>query len=137
MKQYAMNSPEAMAHIVAMMIVTDGELHDDEISFLDRIDAFRYLGLSRSRFTEVARQYCSDLQHECDGEDRICLLDPARIDAIANRVTDPKKQEIVCAQLLGVIDADGDLHGSEAAVFRYVLNLWGMDADQFLEAESI
>ncbi len=136
MKQYVANSPEAMARIIAMMMVTDGELHDSEIGFLDGIDAFRHLGLSRDQFTEVARQYCSDLQLECDPEDRITLLEPGRIDAMAALITDFHKREVVCAQLLGVIDADGDVDGSETAFFRYLLNIWDMDADQFLEPES-
>ena len=135
MQQYSVNSPEAMARIVAMMIVTDGELHEAEMGFLDQIDAFAHLGLSRAEFGEVARQYCMDLQAESDGEDHISLLESSRIDAIAAQVTDPKKREIVCAQLLGVIDADGDVDGSETAVFRYLLNIWGIDASHFLDDE--
>jgi uncharacterized tellurite resistance protein B-like protein len=131
-KSYPVNSPHAMARVIAMMMVTDGALHDSEIEFLERNHAFEALGLSRIEFREVAQQYCADLIATSAAADAIHLIDPVRIDQIIACVTDMKKRKIVCKQALGIIAADGDVGGQETAVFRYVLTMWDIDPDQFL-----
>jgi uncharacterized tellurite resistance protein B-like protein len=132
MQSYPANSPQAMARVIAMMMVTDGELHDTEIEFLERNRAFEALGLSRIEFREVARQYCADLIATSAAVDTIRLIDPARIDQIIACITDTKKRKVVCKHALGIIVADGDVGGQEVAVFRYVLTVWDVDPDQFL-----
>jgi uncharacterized tellurite resistance protein B-like protein len=132
MKSYPLNSPQAMSRVVAMMMVTDGELHQAEAEFLERHHAFEALGISSAEFHEVARQYCADLIAASVDVDSIRLIDPERIDRVIACVTDPKKRKAVCQQVLGLIAADGDVDGQETAVFRYVLTMWDFDAEAFL-----
>ncbi len=136
MQPYPTNSPQAMARIIAMMMVTDGELHGAEIEFLERNKTFEVLGVTRNEFREVARQYCADLITMSTEFDSIRLIDHERIDQLIACVTDVKKRKVVCKQALGIVAADGNVDSHETAVLRYVMAMWGFDADQFVPEHS-
>jgi hypothetical protein len=50
---YAENSPEAMLRIIALFIVSDGELAEAEIDVLDRLGVLDTLGVDREAFALV------------------------------------------------------------------------------------
>ncbi len=52
-RSYPRNSPEAVARVLAMAMITDGEVDDAEIALFDRLDLFRMIGLSRQGFSQV------------------------------------------------------------------------------------
>lgn len=135
MKSYPENSPQAMARVIAMMMVTDGEVHATELAFLDQRNVFATLGISRAEFKAVAQDYCGELIRANTDPDGIALIDPERIDRILAEVTDPRRQKIVCMHALGIVAADGDISGHEKAVLRYVLAMWGFDADRFVDPQ--
>lgn len=129
MKHYELNSPEAMARIVAMMIVTDGDVHPHEIELLEDIRAYEILGLSRQEFTQVFHDFLSDLSDDSDESGHVNLLDSGRLDEMLNCVTDPKQRLVTAAILLDITKADHDLSEAEIAVFRHVLAQWKISLD--------
>jgi hypothetical protein len=126
MKTYAKNSPEAIARILAMMMITDAKLDDREIEVMDELRIFDLVGISRSQFSEVVHDYCSELLASNSHEGRIKLVDQARIDRAIDLVDDPAKRVQVCSMILNIADADGRIEDSELAVFGYILQRWGM-----------
>lgn len=124
MTPYPADSPQAMARVIAMAIVTDARFDRSELAVLDELDAYAILGLAREEFLDTVHQYCRDLLAE--GGERIRLLDAARLDRALAEVTDPRKRILVCGLLLNVCEADGGFHETELALLQHVLRRWGL-----------
>jgi uncharacterized tellurite resistance protein B-like protein len=126
MKAYAKNSPEAVARILAMIMITDARLDDREIEILDQLRIFDILGLSRGAFSRVVQDYCVELMDACGEDGKIRLLDQERINEIVDLVEDPQQRITTCGMILNIANADGRLDDTELAVFRHILDRWGM-----------
>jgi uncharacterized tellurite resistance protein B-like protein len=134
MKDYPKNSPEAISRILAMMIITDARLDDREIEVMDELRIFDIIGITRSGFSQVVQDYCSELLAGGARDGRIRLVDKARIDEIIDLVDDPGKRVDTCGMILNIANADGKIHDTELAVFGYILERWGMTLES-LERE--
>jgi uncharacterized tellurite resistance protein B-like protein len=134
MKDYPKNSPEAISRILAMMIITDASLDDREIEVMDELRIFDIIGITRSGFSQVVQDYCSELLAGGARDGRIRLVDKARIDEIIDLVDDPRKRVDTCGMILNIANADGKIHDTELAVFGYILERWGMTLES-LERE--
>lgn len=130
MKDYTPNSPEAMARILAMMIVTDAHIDDREIAILDRLDAYAILGLSRNEFMRVAQDYCTQLVKEAEEHGETPLLDADRADAIIDCVDVPSRRLIVARLLLAVLAADQQQRESELVLYGHILDRWNISRDE-------
>jgi len=126
MKAYAKNSPEAVARIVAMMMITDSNLDDSELAVMDELRIYDILGISRGEFSKVMQDYCGELLSAGGNDGKIRLVDRDRINAIVDLVDDPRKRVEVCEMMLNIAKADGKLDDSELAVFKYILDRWGL-----------
>jgi len=134
LRNYPRNSPEAIARVVVMMMVTDTTVDAREIEALRRLDAFERIGLSRPAFMRVARDYCSDLVQMIGDRDAMPLVDDALIDAVIAPVDEPQLRTMVCSLLVGVVAADGELAGAELAVLERVLKRWDIRREALADA---
>jgi uncharacterized tellurite resistance protein B-like protein len=134
MKVYAKNSPEAVARILAMMMITDARLEDREIDIMDELRGFDLVGISRARFSEVLHDYCSELLALGGKDGRVHLIDKQRLNEIVDLVDEPRKRLLAAGLMLNIANADGKLDDTELVVFKYVLDRWGMTLES-LEAE--
>ena len=50
MRVYLRNSPQALARLVAMVVVADGRLHDLELKWLDERGIYDALGIDAAGF---------------------------------------------------------------------------------------
>ncbi|MEI7968616.1 MAG: TerB family tellurite resistance protein [Betaproteobacteria bacterium] len=131
MKTYPRNSPEAMARVIAMAMITDAKLDDRELEIMDHLYLYEVLGLSRTEFSEVVRQYCDDLVGSPGAvPGRVDLMDRDRIDAVIDAIDDPQKRLQTAQMIANVAKADGHLHDAELALFRHVLERWDLSLDQ-------
>ena len=124
MKHYLENSPEAMARIIAMMIVTDAEVQPGEIDLLEDLNIYDVIGMSREQFTQVFHDYLADISDEQEEDGTVHLVSVKRLDQMLDDVTDPKKRLITAAILLDVTKADHNLKEVEIAVFQHILSRW-------------
>lgn len=120
------DSPEALARVLAMMIVTDTELDPRELRMLDELDAFDRIGISRSRFLATARAYCADLSRRMGDRPLLHLSDVGLIDEVLQPVKDPAKRLLVARLSAAIITADGRVQDIERVVFDHVLCRWGL-----------
>lgn len=134
MKAYAKNSPEAVARIVAMMMITDSGLDDRELEIMDELRIYDIIGISRSGFSRVVQDYCAELMNEDSKDGKIRLIDKDRINAAVDLVDDQEKRVHACGMILNIVNADGTLHDAELAVFKYILDRWGLTLES-LERE--
>ena len=129
MRNYPRNSPEAMARIIALILLADGDLDDGEVEMLDDLGVYDRLGVSRKTFIRVVQEYFEDLLHDDTG-DRIRLLDAKRLDVVLDGVDDDKKRVDLAAMMLSLISADGNMNDAELATLRHVLAHWGLTLEQ-------
>ena len=129
MRTYPRNSPEAMARIIALILLADGELDDGEVEMLDDLGVYDRLGVSRKTFIRVVQEYFEDLLHDDTG-DRIRLLDAKRLDVVLDGVDDDKKRVDLAAMMLSLISADGNMNDAELATLRHVLVHWGLTLEE-------
>lgn len=125
MRVYAADSPEALARVIVMAIVSDGELDPHEISVLDELEAFSQLGLSRREFLKVAKDFCGDLARSEAGT--VSLLSDDIFGPVVEAVTDPAARARVSQLLLAVTSADAHQAPQEQALVAAVLDRWGID----------
>jgi hypothetical protein len=122
----AIDSPEALARAVALVMVIDTELDPAEVAVLDTLDAFGRIGLSRSRFMQVARDFCGDLRHRMGDADWLSLADTGLIDECLRGVRSRDKRLLVARLAAGVIAADGRVRDIERMVYVHMLLRWGL-----------
>ena len=136
MRPYSPNSPEAMSRLLAMLIVTDGNLDQHEIEALDALHVYEVLGLSRKDFMQVLVDYCNDISDEAEQDGTIHLIDLPRVDRLLGDVTDRNRRILVCALALDLSKADGTISESEMTLLRYMMAHWNITLDD-LENEFI
>lgn len=136
MKKYPYNSPQAMARILIMQMVGDGNFDPSEIDELEHLNVYELLGISRKDFITVLQDYCNDLTDEADAEGKIKLIDKQRIDDLLETVDEPKKRMLVAAVALDIAKADGDFSEAEMAIFSRLLQRWHLTLEDLQAALS-
>lgn len=125
MRPYSLNSPEAAARLLAMVLVADGRYSMAEIKALDRHDAPTQLGLSPSAMQTVINDFCTDLLADAGGEwtSSTRLADTTRQRLIAE-VQDPELQERVWHLCEAIARADGHLADGEVDMLDTLAFSW-------------
>lgn len=129
MKKYPVNSPQAMARILIMQMIGDGNFDPAEIDELEHLNVYEILGISRKDFIQVLQAYCDDLSDEADTEGKIRLIDKERLDNLLETVDDKKKRAIVAALAMDIAKADHDFSEMEMVVFAHILRRWHLTLD--------
>ena len=122
----ATDSPQALARVLVLMMLTDAEVDEREIEVLDRVDAFGRLGLTRADFMRVARDHCADLQHRMGAANHLRLDDRALLDEVLAAVSSPQQRLLVCRIAAAIITADGRGHDLERTLYDHMLLTWGL-----------
>ena len=134
MKQYKQNSPEAMARILAMLMVADGSMDDRELELLDKLNIYGILEIDRKKFIEVLHAYCNDLSDSADADGTVHLVDRVRIDELLDCVDEPKKRLLLCAMALDMSKADAEFSELEMAIFTHMLDRWHLTLEDIQTA---
>jgi hypothetical protein len=124
MRRNAQPADESPARAVALMVAANGRIDERELHVLDRLDAFRRLGVARERFVELARSCLSEI-----GPDWLpqIWLDPMHaryIDGLLDSVRTARERLMVCRFAAAVIVADGRVTSDERIVFARALGRW-------------
>lgn len=122
----AIDSPEALARAVALVMVIDTELDPAEVEVLDTLDAFGRIGIGRSRFMQVARDFCAELGQRMGDAGWLSLADVNLIDECLRGVRAREKRLLVARLAAGVIAADGHVRDIERMVYQHLLLRWGL-----------
>jgi uncharacterized tellurite resistance protein B-like protein len=134
MKTYPKDSPEAIARVLAMTMITDATLDDRELEIMDRLRLYDMLGLTKAEFAHVVKAYCDELVAAGSPDGKVDLMDRPRIDAVADLVEDPARRVAVAQMMLNIIKADDTLHTTELTLLRYILARWNLPFDEIRRA---
>ncbi len=117
---------DAPARVLALMMVADGRADPREVEALAEEHAFRRLGVTRERFAELVRHYEESVGAEMRSHNYLHLSDIEQLDALLDQVDDPQQRLSVCALAARVITADGNIRDIERMVFDHMLCRWGL-----------
>ncbi len=125
MRSYPLNSPEAAARIVALVLISDGHACFSEFDILKRLGAERELGLEPHLLPHIVYTLCEELRasgYEA-GSLRVNADDIALASLMAE-ISDPALQRKVMRLSLAAARADGHLADGETLVVEAARRHW-------------
>lgn len=114
MRSYSLNSPQAAARIVALVLTADGHVCSSEERALERLDIAGELGLAPAQFAQIVQTLCEDMSvgHMPLGSTS-GPVDPNMLATLMNEVDDPVLRRKVIRLCLAVAVADDHLADGE------------------------
>lgn len=125
LRSYPANSPRAMARLVVLALLADGELDERELAVLDRRGAFRTLGISRADFVQVLHDFCNDVARLAESTG-VYRLAPPLLRGLFAEVNDPQAKERVLNLIIAVVSSDGRFSEGERTLFVNAMDAWGV-----------
>jgi hypothetical protein len=125
MRPYAPNSPPAAARIIALSMLADGHVSQDELRLLHQTAIPEALGLNAHTWEQVLIQLCEDLQlnHRLAWV-QACQVDPRTLDQVLDEVTDLALRRHVLAVCRALVECDGVVTEGEWTVLSAIVNRW-------------
>lgn len=137
MRQYATDSAQAAARILALTILADGGLDQAELNSVTRSEAAKRLQIAEADFDRVLQEYCQDLLQGADYLDGINLrLAPEVLRGLLDEVRDPAFQQLILKTMHDIVNADGISTDDEIALLSQTAAAWGATANLGPVAES-
>jgi hypothetical protein len=136
MRTYPTNSPQAAARIVALTLIADGHVSPAELDVLERVDAYRQLGITRPEMQQVLQDFCEDLlaAHQSTWADA-CHIEPRTIDQLMAEVDDPSLRVNVLQTCVAVAEADEHVADGESIVLVSAVENWGLHRQMLQEPQ--
>jgi uncharacterized tellurite resistance protein B-like protein len=134
MKHLASARDEALAHVLAMVVAANGRIDERELSALDRLDAFRRVGVSRSRFVDLAGLCVAEVgAHLCD-RSWLCGEHMSYFNTLLDAVSAKEDRMLLCRLAAAVITADGSVTHDERLIFDHALARWRVNQPEVVQA---
>jgi tellurite resistance protein len=131
-RPYPRNSPRAAARIVALTMVSDGQLQNIEMTTLESLHAHQRLGLQRFELHAAIHDFCADLLEDARASnDDDCRISPASIELMLADIDDPALRRKVIELCAGVARADGRVDDGESIVLSSAIAQWGIAPEGF------
>lgn len=125
MRSYPLNSPEAAARIVSLVLISDGHVCSSEFDILKRLGAERELGLEPQLLPHIVHTLCEELM--ASGYETGSLMsnvDDSTLASLMAEISDPVLQRKVLRLSLAAARADGHLADGETLVVEAARRHW-------------
>ena len=130
MRPYPPNSPQAAARIVALVMLSDGQLSRAELAMADHLQVHAALGLDRAGLRRVIHEVCEDLLDEAHlAWADVCRVTPRSLAALMADIDDPALQRTVLSLCVQLAEADGRVAEGEAALLVAAVEHWGLQRE--------
>lgn len=137
MRNYAPDSSEAMARILALSMLADGGLDRSELEVIDNSKILARLDMTEVKFEEVVHALCQDMLQCLRGYDYGKIeLDRKLINQLLAEITEPRLQKLLLSVMLAVVDADGKMSDGEAVLISQALNFWNVDLVEVSQVQT-
>lgn len=135
MRKYPVNSSEAIARLITMVMATNNNKDSKELDMLESLDVYQLLGLTHKAFAQIVKDYFDDISDEADEADgTIHLIDRSRVDALLDDVLDQRKRILTCALIMDMCKSDGNISNPEITLLRYMMEQWKVSLED-IEAQ--
>jgi len=127
MRQYAQNSPQAAARIVALTLIADGDIGEAELALLDDRAVHLELGLTRDALHAVIDTFCEDLlsSKQLNWADA-CPVDEYTLAALMGEIDDPALRRRVLALCVKLAEVDDKVAEGESIVLTAAVAHWNL-----------
>lgn len=123
MRNYCIDSPQACARVLALVLIADGGVSDAELaSFAAEADAHA-MGIDERLMEEVLRELCEDLQMVSRrrwGRD----LEPTQLNPLLEEVRDSRRRGLLLSLAYRIAQADGRLSDGEGRLLAHMIRRW-------------
>ncbi len=137
MRQYPKNSPQAMARVVSMAMLADGAIDMSEIESLKRHSIIEKLGLSPEAFDRVVHEFCDDMlvfaSRDSAGN---MAIDRDTVNLLLDDIGSDGLRKKTLRAVLDIVNADGQLAGSEGLLVSQALKRWEMNLKDVAEVDA-
>lgn len=117
---------DAAASLVAIVVSANGRIDAREVAELDRLHAFRRLGIERENFMALAESALEEVGLPLSQSQWLRMSDRSRLLALQEAVVDPGLRLLVCRLSAAVITADGRVTTDERVVYKSLLSQWAV-----------
>lgn len=125
MRHYLPNSPEAAARIVALVLISDGNVCQSEIDTLRQLEIEQNLGLAPGAFANVVKDLCEDLLMGAHGHHSLTAhLDDSMLASFMGFISEPGLREKILCLAGAAARADRHLAEAEARVMQIAWRRW-------------
>lgn len=124
----------APARVLAVIVAADGRITDNELGTLERLRAFRRLGISRDDFVGLAQGCVDDVGHGLHEQSWLRSADLLYLNGLLDAVEDDALRLLVCRLGAAALTADGCVRGDERMVYEHALARWRIRFEQVSEA---
>lgn len=128
-RRYPRNSSHAAARIVALALISNGEVKASEVAALEAMQAHEQLGLTQQEWHDVVHELCADLLASAT-QSTDCLIDARMIEKLLADVDDVTLQRLVLRLCTAVINADGQIDVGESIILLAAIDHWGLEPDE-------
>jgi uncharacterized tellurite resistance protein B-like protein len=127
MRSYPVNSPQAAARVLSMLMLADGHLSRPELDRLASLGAPERLGLSRDEMFQVLNSYCEErLQATHMNWAEACRLDLPTLRQLLSEIVDPDLRRTLLDLCVAVVGVDADAADDELRVLDEAAAAWNL-----------
>jgi hypothetical protein len=127
MRNYPQNSPQAAARIIALTLIADRDIGQDELDLLDSLAVHQQLGLERAALHAVIDTFFEDLlaSRQLVWADT-CPVDGLTLSALMGEIDDPQLRRTVLDVCVRLAEADQIVAEGESVVLHAAVEHWGL-----------
>lgn len=126
MRNYATNSLEARARILALSMVVDGHLDPAEIKVLEDTPVLLDVQVTSKLFRQVLDALCSDMLYTAVRDGSVEINAPL-LDSLLVEIADPDLRRRMLGAMIKIVDADSWLADAEGMLLARACHLWRAD----------
>ncbi|MEF8724786.1 MAG: TerB family tellurite resistance protein [Candidatus Accumulibacter delftensis] len=136
MRNYPIDSAEAMARIVALALLADGALDHSEVEALEKHELRETLGLPAETLERVIHEFCNDLMQTARAPNIGQIeLDLQLVDHLLDDIQSPELQKRALTAIVDIVNADGSLNSGEAILISQAMSRWGLELQRVTHIE--
>ncbi|PWF44002.1 TerB family tellurite resistance protein [Massilia glaciei] len=121
-----MDSPHAAGRILALMMVSDGNLAQSELAAMNRSGILNYVDLDDGAFQQLLQDLCQDLL--TSATHGFVQIDNAMVDHLLQEIAHPDMRRQLLKAMWQIADADGWLADGEAVLLTRASAVWGAES---------
>jgi len=125
---------DAPARVLALLVAANGRIHVDELTLLERLDAFGRLGVSREGFIQMAQRCLDELGRGLHEHAWLRVSELCYVNGLLDAVEDEDLRMLVCRLCAAAITADGRVSRQERMLYNHALARWRINSHQVSEA---
>jgi len=130
MRKYAKNSPQAAARIVALTLIADGDIGQEELVLLDELAVHQQLGLARHALHAVIDTLCEDLLSSSQlAWTDACPVDEYVLEKLMADIDDQALRRQVLGLCVKLAEVDDHVAEGESIVLIAAVAHWGLHCE--------